>query len=95
MALVVNMRETVEAVLSRLRQNLSIDGCDVQLVDVTDEGVVVLKFVGGPSCCPMSQLALAMGLESALKDEVKGVLRVELAAGAPVSTCGGKYAAGR
>jgi hypothetical protein len=43
----------------------------------------------------MSQLALAMGLESALKDEVKGVVRVELAAGAPVTTCGGKYAAGR
>ena len=80
MALGGYMRETVEAVLARLRQNLSIDGCDVQLVDVTDEGVVVLRFVGGPSCCPMSQLALAMGLESALKDEVKGVARVELAA---------------
>jgi Fe-S cluster biogenesis protein NfuA len=91
MAAGVHMRETVETVLSRLRQNLSIDGCDIQLVDVTDEGVVVLRFVGGASCCPMSQLALAMGLESALKDEVKGVARVELAAGAPLghTACGG------
>jgi len=85
------MRETVEAVLARLRQNLTIDGCDVQLVDVTDEGVVVLRFVGGASCCPMSQLALAMGLENALKEEVKGVARVELAAQAAV----GGYAARR
>jgi len=73
------MRETVEAVLARLRQNLTIDGCDVQLIDVTDEGVVVLRFVGGASCCPMSQMALAMGLENALKGEVKGVARIELA----------------
>ena len=77
--MVVHMRETVEGVLARLRQNLTIDGCDVQLVDVTEDGVVVLRFVGGASCCPMSQLALAMGLESALKNEVKGVARVELA----------------
>jgi Fe-S cluster biogenesis protein NfuA len=69
----------VEAVLARLRQNLTIDGCDVQLVDVSEEGVVVLRFVGGASCCPMSQLALAMGLESALKREIKGIARVELA----------------
>jgi Fe-S cluster biogenesis protein NfuA len=79
MSLVVHMRETVEAVLARLRQNLTIDGCDVQLVDVSEEGVVVLRFVGGASCCPMSQLALAMGLESALKREIKGIARVELA----------------
>jgi Fe-S cluster biogenesis protein NfuA len=79
MLLVVNMRETVEAVLARLRQNLTIDGCDVQLVDVSEEGVVVLRFVGGASCCPMSQLALAMGVESALKAEIRGVARVELA----------------
>ena len=79
MSLAVHMRETVEAVLARLRQNLTIDGCDIQLVDVTDDGVVVLRFVGGASCCPMSQLALAMGLENALKDEVKGIARVELA----------------
>ena len=80
MSLAQDMRETVEAVLARLRQNLTIDGCDVQLVEVTDDGVVVLRFVGGASCCPMSQLALAMGLESALKREVRGVARVELAA---------------
>jgi Fe-S cluster biogenesis protein NfuA len=81
MLLAVHMRETVESVLARLRQNLTIDGCDIQLLDVTDEGVVVLRFVGGASCCPMSQLALAMGVENALKAEVKGVARVELASG--------------
>ncbi len=79
MLLALDMRETVESVLARLRQNLTVDGCDVQLVNVTDEGVVTLRFVGGASCCPMSQLALAMGLESALKREVAGVARVELA----------------
>ena len=90
MSLAVHMRETVEAVLARLRQNLTIDGCDVQLVDVSDEGVVVLRFVGGASCCPMSQLALAMGLENALKKAVKGVARVELAPQASVSASAGR-----
>jgi Fe-S cluster biogenesis protein NfuA len=71
------MRESVEEVLARVRLCLQVDGGDVELLDVND-GVVTLRLVGGFCGCPMSQMALACGLEDALMKEVEGVKRVVL-----------------
>lgn len=71
------MREKVEAVLAKIRPMLAADGGDVELVDVTKEGVVKVKLTGACGCCPMSQMTLKMGIEQVLKKEVPEVKSVE------------------
>ncbi len=71
------MREKVEEALKKVRLMLQRDGGDVELVDVTNEGVVKVKLTGACGCCPMSQMTLKMGIERILKQEVPDVKSVE------------------
>ena len=70
------MREKVEEVLEKVRGMLVADGGNVELVDITNDGVVKVKLTGACGCCPMSQMTLKMGIERILKQEVPGVKEV-------------------
>jgi len=67
----------VQEVLDQIRPALQADGGDVQLVDVTEDGVVKVELVGACKGCPMSQLTLANGVERVLKENLPEVARVE------------------
>jgi Fe-S cluster biogenesis protein NfuA len=71
------MIEEVKRVLDTVRPALQADGGDVELVEVTAEGVVRVKLTGACGHCPMSTMTLKMGIERALKDQVPGVTEVE------------------
>ncbi|MGB4582439.1 MAG: NifU family protein [Coriobacteriia bacterium] len=71
------MKERVQAALDKIRPALQADGGDVELVEITDDGVVKVALQGACRGCPMSQLTLANGVERVLKEEVPGVVRVE------------------
>ena len=71
------MKERVQAALDIIRPALQADGGDVELVDVSEDGVVKVKLVGACRGCPMSQLTLANGVERVLKEQVPEVTRVE------------------
>ncbi|HHZ20251.1 MAG TPA: NifU family protein [Firmicutes bacterium] len=71
------MKEKVQAVLEKVRPSLQADGGDVQLVDVTSDGVVKVRLQGHCAGCPMSQMTLKNGIERLLKSEVPEVQRVE------------------
>lgn len=64
------MREKVEQALDLIRPALQADGGDVELVDVTEEGVAKVRLVGACGGCPMSQMTLQMGIERTLKREI-------------------------
>jgi Fe-S cluster biogenesis protein NfuA len=70
------MRDKVEAVLNNIRQSLQADGGDVELVDVSDDGVVKVRLTGACGGCPMSQMTLKMGIERAIKKELPQVKKV-------------------
>lgn len=70
------MREKIEAALDKIRPALQADGGDVELVDVTKDGVVKVRLVGACAGCPMSTVTLAFGIERELKKQVPGVKRV-------------------
>jgi Fe-S cluster biogenesis protein NfuA len=71
------MKDEVRKVLDKVRPMLQMDGGDVELVDVTKDGVVKVKLKGACHGCPMSQMTLQHGIEAALKKEVPSVKRVE------------------
>ena len=70
------MKEKVEAVLGKIRPMLQADGGDVELVEVSDDGIVKVKLTGACSGCPMSQMTLKMGIEKFLKQEIPEVKEV-------------------
>lgn len=70
------MREKVAAVLDKIRPSLQADGGSVELVDVTEDGVVKVTLTGACAGCPMSQMTLKNGIERLLKQEVPGVKEV-------------------
>jgi Fe-S cluster biogenesis protein NfuA len=70
-------RASVEAVLEALRPSIKADGGDVELVDITQEGVVQVRLLGACIGCPSSQMTLRDGIESNLMGRVPGVTGVE------------------
>ena len=52
------------------------DGGDVKLIDVTEQGEVIVELTGACKGCPLSQMTLANGIERILKERVPGVMRV-------------------
>ncbi|UCH94601.1 MAG: NifU family protein [Candidatus Aminicenantes bacterium] len=73
------MREKVEQVLGEVRPALQADGGDVELVDVTPDGIVKVKLTGACHGCPMAEMTLRQGIESHLKDKIPEVKSVEAA----------------
>jgi Fe-S cluster biogenesis protein NfuA len=69
-------KEKVQEVLNMLRPYLQADGGDVELLDVTPEGVVQVRLQGACGTCPSSTYTLKMGLEEQLKQYVPGVTEV-------------------
>lgn len=70
------MRDKVEKALEKVRQMLAVEGGNIDLVDVTKDGVVKVRLTGACGCCPMSQMTLKMGVERVLKEEVPEVKEV-------------------
>ena len=70
------MKEKVEKALEEIRPMLQADGGGVELVDVTEDGVVKVKLTGACGCCPMSTYTLKQGIEQRLKEKIPEVSKV-------------------
>jgi Fe-S cluster biogenesis protein NfuA len=70
------MNEKVAAVIEQIRPALQADGGDVELVEVTEDGVVRLRLKGACAGCPMATMTLKMGIERKLKQEIPEVKEV-------------------
>ncbi|MCQ2278531.1 MAG: NifU family protein [Bacteroidales bacterium] len=77
-----NKEEVIRKVqngLEQIRPILQQDGGDVEYVDMTNEGVVMVRLKGHCGSCPHALATLKQGIEAALKNaipEVKSVERV-------------------
>jgi len=71
------LKGKVEEALKEIRPALQADGGDVELVDVTEEGVVKLRLKGACGCCPMSTYTLKLGIELRLMEEIPEIKTVE------------------
>jgi Fe-S cluster biogenesis protein NfuA len=71
------LKEKVEEVLDKIRPSLKADGGNVELVDVTEEGVVKVKLTGACGHCPMSTYTLKLGIEQTIKKEIPEIKSVE------------------
>lgn len=72
-----DLRKRVEEVIDTIRPNLQADGGDVELVDLTDEGIVRVRLQGACHGCPMAAMTLQMGIERILRNQIPEVKGVE------------------
>lgn len=71
-----NLREKVTIALEQLRPFLHDDGGDMELVDITEDGIVQVRLMGACSDCSMSAMTLKAGLEEAVKKIAPEIQRV-------------------
>jgi len=60
----------------KVRPYLQADGGDIQLLEVSEDGIVKVRLTGACGGCPMSQATLKQGVERAIKKEVPEVKAV-------------------
>ncbi|HNR51647.1 MAG: Fe/S biogenesis protein NfuA [Deltaproteobacteria bacterium ADurb.BinA179] len=70
-------REKVEQSLDKTRSMLRRDGGDVELVDVTNDGVVRVRLKGACGGCPMATMTLKSLIERMLKKDIPEVTSVQ------------------
>ena len=67
----------IDKALEKIRPYLKEDFGNVEVVNVTDEMVVQIKWLGNCKSCKMSDRTLKAGVESIIKNEIPEILRVE------------------
>lgn len=67
----------VRDVLELMRPMIQEDDGDIEFVEVTEEGVVRIRFLGACVGCPSSSHTLHQGIERLLKERIEEVTGVE------------------
>ncbi|MDR3125398.1 MAG: NifU family protein [Endomicrobium sp.] len=73
----MTLKEKVEQALDSVRPSLQADGGNVELVDVSEDGVAKVRLTGACGCCPMSQMTLQHGVTNAIKQSVPEIKEVQ------------------
>jgi Fe-S cluster biogenesis protein NfuA len=73
---VFKMREKVEKTLDKVRPMLAADGGSVELIEVSEDGIVKIRLTGACGSCPFSSMTLKNGIEHIIKEDVPQVKQV-------------------
>lgn len=73
----VELIQQVDEALNDVRPHLAVDGGDVEVVDVTDQHVVKIKWLGACRNCSMTEMTMKAGLEQAIKSKLPQIVSVE------------------
>lgn len=71
--------QRIDRALDDVRPHLAVDGGDVELVDITEDHIVKIKWLGNCQNCNMSVMTMRAGIEQAIKfkvPEVEGVIAI-------------------
>ncbi len=71
------MKARVLQLIEQIRPNLQADGGDIELIDVTQEGIVKVRLQGACHGCPGAAMTLKMGVERLLKSSIPEIKSVE------------------
>jgi Fe-S cluster biogenesis protein NfuA len=69
--------DAVQEVLDEIRPALQADGGNVELLEVSEDGIVKLEMVGACAGCPMATLTLRAGIERILFERIPDLAGVQ------------------
>ncbi|HFA49527.1 MAG TPA: NifU family protein [Bacteroidetes bacterium] len=78
------MIRQVDDALNAVRPHLAADGGDVEVVDITDDLTVKVKWLGNCENCFMSLMTMKAGIEQAIKNKVPSIKHIEAINGVEV-----------
>jgi len=71
------LKQRVDAALESLRPHLKVDGGDIEVVEVTDDMTVKVKWLGNCEFCSMSAMTMKAGVEQTLKSKIPEIQAIE------------------
>jgi len=71
------MEDEIRKALESVRPFLQADNGDIELVDVSEDGIVKVRLLGECKECPLSVMTLRAGIERLLMNQVPGIRRIE------------------
>ena len=71
------MKEDILKALESIRPFLKADNGDIELVDVSSDGIIKVRLLGECENCPLSLMTLRAGIERSLMKQVPGIRRIE------------------
>ncbi|MFT5833431.1 MAG: Fe-S cluster biogenesis protein NfuA [Cognaticolwellia sp.] len=71
------LKERIEKALDSIRPHLAVDGGDVEVVNVTDNMCLRIKWLGNCENCFMSVMTMKAGIEQVVMAQVPEILSVE------------------
>jgi len=71
------MEKEILKALDSMRPFLQADNGDIELVEITKDGIVKVKLQGECEKCPLSVMTLRAGIERSLMNQVPGIKRIE------------------
>lgn len=69
--------DEIKKALNSIRPFLQADNGDVELVEISEDGIVKVRLLGACEQCPLSVMTLRAGIERALMREIPGIKRIE------------------
>jgi len=76
--------ERVDKALDDVRPHLKVDGGNVEVVDVTDDMILQIKWIGNCQSCSMSTMTMRAGIEQTVRGQVPEIVGVEAVNGVTV-----------
>ncbi len=73
-----DMTMRVEASLDSIRPYLEADGGNIRVLEITEDKILKLEFVGNCGSCPMSTMTFKAGVEEAIKRSVPEIKSIEV-----------------
>jgi Fe-S cluster biogenesis protein NfuA len=68
--------EMIDQILDDVRPHLAVDGGDIEVVDVTEDGYVKIKWLGTCENCSMSAMTMKAGVEETIKSKFPQIKKV-------------------
>jgi len=69
--------DKVNQALDEIRPHLAVDGGNIELVEVTEDMTVKIKWLGNCEFCSMSAMTMRAGVEQAIKSKLPEISHVE------------------
>lgn len=68
--------QKINQALESIRPHLAVDGGDIEVMDVTDDMCVKVKWLGNCQACAMSEMTMKAGVEQTIKSHVPQISTV-------------------
>jgi Fe-S cluster biogenesis protein NfuA len=73
----IDLIQRIEIALDDIRPHLAADGGNIEVVDVTEDKIVKIKWLGNCEGCFMSTMTMRAGVEETLKRQIPELIGVE------------------